>query len=192
MLPDRIARGVIDGRVDLAFRRWERPRVRAGSQFRSHESVIEVTSIDEVEKVTAPEAVRAGFDNPAAALSGLRDNGGRLFRIGLRCVGDDPRVALRDDAHLTDDEVGEIVGRLDRFDVRSRRGPWTRAVLTAIAAEPGVRAGDLAAGLGREVPDFKLDVRKLKGLGLTESLPVGYRLSPRGEVVLARLAAVPD
>ena len=27
---------------------------------------------------------------------------------------------------------------------------------------------------------FKRDVRKLKELGLTESLPVGYRLSPRG------------
>jgi hypothetical protein len=27
-------------------------------------------------------------------------------------------------------------------------------------------------------------VRKLKELGLTESLPVGYRLSPRGEAYL--------
>ena len=28
---------------------------------------------------------------------------------------------------------------------------------------------------------FKRNVRKLKELGLTESLEVGYRLSPRGE-----------
>ncbi|HEX7068738.1 MAG TPA: hypothetical protein VF295_11185 [Candidatus Limnocylindria bacterium] len=34
---------------------------------------------------------------------------------------------------------------------------------------------------------FKLDDRKLKELGLTESLRPGYRLSPRGESVLARL-----
>ena len=27
---------------------------------------------------------------------------------------------------------------------------------------------------------FKRDVRKLKELGLTESLEIGYRLSPRG------------
>jgi hypothetical protein len=33
---------------------------------------------------------------------------------------------------------------------------------------------------------FKLDVRKLKELGLTESLPIGYRLSPRGETVLQK------
>jgi hypothetical protein len=33
---------------------------------------------------------------------------------------------------------------------------------------------------------FKVHVRKLKNLGLTLSLPVGYRLSPRGEEYLAR------
>jgi hypothetical protein len=49
-----------------------------------------------------------------------------------------------------------------------------------------VRAGDLADDFGAEKADFKLDVRKLKGLGLTESLKVGYRLSPRGAVVLER------
>ena len=34
---------------------------------------------------------------------------------------------------------------------------------------------------------FKRDVRRLKELGLTESLEVGYRLSPRGRALLARL-----
>ena len=34
-------------------------------------------------------------------------------------------------------------------------------------------------------PAFKLNVRKLKALGLTESLEVGYRLSPRGAAFLA-------
>ena len=38
--------------------------------------------------------------------------------------------------------------------------------------------------LGQEKRRFKLYVRKLKELGLTESLPVGYRLSPRGHAVL--------
>jgi hypothetical protein len=48
-----------------------------------------------------------------------------------------------------------------------------------------VRAPDLAAQLGREKRPFKADVRKLKELGLTESLDVGYRLSPRGKAFLA-------
>ncbi len=59
-------------------------------------------------------------------------------------------------------------------------------MLRLIGDRPGVRAGDLAAELGRERLAFKADVRKLKALGLTESLEVGYRLSPRGRAYLAR------
>ncbi len=53
---------------------------------------------------------------------------------------------------------------------------------------PGVRSpGWRPAGeLGRERLPFKADVRKLKRLGLTESLDVGYRLSPRGRAYLDR------
>jgi hypothetical protein len=40
------------------------------------------------------------------------------------------------------------------------------------------RRRDLAARLDRRTLPFKADVRKLKKLGLTESLDIGYRLSP--------------
>ena len=60
-------------------------------------------------------------------------------------------------------------------------------MLTAIRDHPSVPATELAAGFAREKMPFKLDVRKLKELGLTESLRPGYRLSPRGQSVLARL-----
>ena len=45
---------------------------------------------------------------------------------------------------------------------------------------------DLAAGFGRVTQPFKTDVRKLKNLGPTESLEVGYRLSPLGSAYLVR------
>ena len=57
-------------------------------------------------------------------------------------------------------------------------------MLRLIAERPGVRAPDLAAALGRETLPFKRDVRKLKELGLTNSLTVGYELSPRGRAYL--------
>ena len=57
-----------------------------------------------------------------------------------------------------------------------------------IEARPATLAADLATSVGRERAPFKNDVRKLKELGLTESLDVGYRLSPRGRAFLARLA----
>ena len=58
-------------------------------------------------------------------------------------------------------------------------------MLEVIAARPATRAADLAEQFGRETLPFKTDVRKLKNLGLTESLEVGYRLSPRGTAFLA-------
>ena len=60
-------------------------------------------------------------------------------------------------------------------------------MLALIAANPERRAPDLAASLGRETLPFKRDVRKLKELGLTESLAVGYRLSARGRALLRSL-----
>ena len=51
---------------------------------------------------------------------------------------------------------------------------------------PAIRAGDLADEVGRERLAFKADVRKLKNLGLTISLGVGYELSPRGHAYLDR------
>ena len=57
-------------------------------------------------------------------------------------------------------------------------------MLRTIQARPAERAIELAESFGREKAPFKLDVRKLKNLGLTISLPLGYRLSPRGEAYL--------
>ena len=69
-------------------------------------------------------------------------------------------------------------------DAASSIGPWTRRTLAIVDRSPEVRAPDLAAELGRDTASFKRDVRKLKELGLTESLDIGYRLSPRGEAVV--------
>lgn len=60
-----------------------------------------------------------------------------------------------------------------------------------IDRSPQTRAPDFAESLGRETLAFKRDVRKLKELGLTESLAVGYRLSPRGRALRERFASDP-
>jgi hypothetical protein len=108
-----------------------------------------------------------------------------VYRIRFRLVaGPDPRDDLAANTTLTPADVGELDRRLDRLDRASSNGPWTRVVLETIATRPAVRAADLAKDLGRETQPFKLDVRKLKNLGLTISLERGYRLSPRGEAYL--------
>ena len=191
MLPLAVLRGVEAGTVDLAFRRWEQPRVRAGGRQRTAIGVIGFTSVEAIQRdaLTPRDASRAGFVSLDRLLAVLDRRPDRpIFRIGLEPVGPDPRVTLR--ASLpTPDELDAIAGRLDRLDRSSRHGPWTREVLAVIAARPGTPAVELAASFGREKMPFKLDVRKLKELGLTESLRPGYRLSPRGESVLERLRA---
>lgn len=177
------------GEVDLAFRRWDRPRLKLGTRMRTAIGMVEVTSVYEItaDDITEEEARRAGATSRDRLIRQLETRKDRpLYRVGLRFAGPDPRVALREDADLDDAAREAILTRLDRLDRASPRGPWTRETLALIEASPATRAPDLAATLGRDTPSFKRDVRKLKELGLTESLEVGYRLSPRGEAVMRR------
>jgi hypothetical protein len=176
-----------DGEIDLAFRRWERPRLLVGTRMRTSVGLVEVTSLEEVDDVSEEDAARAGA--PREQLLRLMEPKAPapIWRIGLQYAGEDPRVALRNDDELTAEERATLVARLDRFDRASSYGPWTRETLTLIEANPARRAPDLAAELGRETAPFKRDVRKLKELGLTESLEIGYRLSPRGAALLEGL-----
>lgn len=182
LFAERFWPGLADGSITLAFRRWTRPRARVGSRHTTPAGVLEIEAVEVVSAgaVTDHEARRGGFRDRAALLAEIgAGTDDQVHRIAFRHVGTDPRVELRE-RPLEPDEVPDVVARLDRMDARAGGGPWTRATLAAIAARPEVRAGDLAAALGRERLAFKADVRKLKALGLTESLEVGYRLSPRG------------
>ena len=190
LFPRKTLAAIRDGNVDLAFRRWERARVRPGTRLRTAVGVLEVARVEVVERsaIGADEARRAGFDSRDDLLAMLDERApGEIHRIELRYAGPVPRIELRDRADLSEAELDEIAGRLKRLDQASRHGPWTRAVLELIAAHPEVRAEELAGTMGREKLPFKRDVRKLKELGLTESLSPGYRLSPRGEAVLKAL-----
>lgn len=183
LLTAAVARGVADGTVDLAFRRWGHPRIHPGSSFIALTHVIEVTSLERVdpERITREEARRAGYGDADAVRAALCVNvHNPTYRIGLQCIGEDPRIALRADDDLADADVDEIRTRLDRMDSRSKNGPWTRETLDLIARRPGVVSTDLAAELGTDRAGLKQDITKLKKLGLTDSLVVGYELSPRG------------
>lgn len=180
--------GIAEGRITLAFRRWKRPTVRTGGELRTAIGVLAIHAVDAISEsdITEADAHSAGYPARDALLADLnRRPDGDLYRVAVRLAGDDPRTALREQDTLDDDAIEAIDARLARFDRSSRRGPWTETVLRLIEESPGVRAPDLAASLGRETQPFKRDVRKLKELGLTESLEVGYRLSPRGRAWLA-------
>ena len=182
--------GIADGTVTVAFRRWKRPTVVVGRPYRTGGGRVEVTAVEVVDpaNITDADARRAGHESADEIRAYLtRAEAGRpVYRVEFRLLTeDDPREVLANDDALTDDDVAELDRRLDRLDRAAKAGPWTRQTLQLIADRPATRAPDLAASVGRETQPFKLDVRKLKNLGLTISLNPGYRLSPRGEAYLA-------
>lgn len=184
LFKQHILDGIAAGRVALAFRRWRRPSVKAGGTLHT---AVGLLSIDEVtpcsnSSLTDADARDAGFEDLRALradLAGQRD--GQLYRIAFRLLGEDPRIALRDNIDLSADQLAALLAKLARLD---KAGAWTRATLQTIAEHEGRRAGDLAEMLGRDKDWLKLHIRKLKNLGLTESLGTGYRISPRGNLVL--------
>ena len=132
--------------------------------------------------VTVDDAKRAGFPTKAALLKAFpRKRGSRLYRVEFALAGPDPRIALRERAELDDDDASQ-----DREAARGGWtaarliGPWTDATLRLIQSKPESRRATSRPSSASERLPFKADVRKLKALGLTESLEVGYRLSPRG------------
>jgi hypothetical protein len=177
------------GEVTLTVRRWLRPQAKVGGRYRLHTGgAIEVTEVREVDEAALTTSVvrSAGFASREALLANLPPrSGATLTLVAFRYIGElvDPRKVLAVQALLSEAEREDLTKRLDRMD-SGKSGVWTRATLRLISQSEGVRAGDLAARLGRETLPFKTDVRRLKALGLTESLEVGYRLSARGRAYL--------
>ena len=178
--------GIRDGTITLAFRRWKRPTVRAGGKLMTPVGQLTIGAVTTTDLwyITADDARRAGYDSldDLEAELMVRDTG-EIYRIELGPLLPDPRIKLRDSLP-TDQELKDLHNKLQSLDKRAVSGPWTQQVLMAINTNPHVRAGDLCGLVSQEKEQFKNNVRKLKNLGLTESLEVGYRVSRRGQAVL--------
>lgn len=185
--------GVAEGRITAAYRRWAEPRVVEGRIYRTNAGRIEIDSV----RVVNPELI-SDYDDDifAADRQNARDVRRRLrgedswptFLVKFHLVeGPDPRDELAATSELSPEDLEDLRTRLAKLDDLSRHGAWTTDTLRQIEAKPHTRAGDLAADVNRDTASFKLDVRKLKNLGLTYSLETGYELSPRGTAYLKTL-----
>ena len=182
--------GLQSGAITLTYRRWQKPHVRPGGRYRCHPiGVLEVDAIAlvRVATITDADAVRAGFATRESLVAylgelGPVDDASEVYRVELHHGGDGDRVEAALESKLTPDDVATIAKKLAAMD---RDEPWTRKTLAIIDKHPRVAASKLAAKLRRETEPFKIDVRKLKKLGLTQSFEVGYEISPRGRAYLA-------
>ncbi len=190
LLKHAVLRDIAAGKIDLVFRRWKRPTVRVGGTLRTALGVLAIDGLEVVakSKIRAADAHRAGYPTRAALLEDLDAKEGAIYRIAVRLAGPDGRIELRNTKVTSAKAMAELEHKLARLDKASRDGAWTVRYLQLIASQPNTRAVELAASIGLEKKPFKLRVRKLKELGLTESLDKGYQLSPRGRSFLRRLS----
>ena len=187
LIKEHHLKGIVEGKIKLAFRKWNRPTVKTGGRLTTKMGVLGIDAVDVVSarSITDAEAIQSGFPSKAALLTELnKHEGEKLYRIQLHYEGEDPRIALRENSEVSDAETAEILRKLHNIDARSEYGPWTKKVMGHILRHPQMKAGDMAIDLNMDKEWLKLNIRKLKALGLTESTSPGYRLSPRGEVLL--------
>jgi len=180
------AEGIANGSITLVLRRWDAPRAKPGGTQRTVAGTIRVDNVTEYSgryRVTAAQARAAGFPDAKSAQRELdRRPAKHTYAIAVSYLAPNERPDLAADGKLSGTDVTAIATRLDRWDAATE--PWTRRYLEMIGGNEAVRAPDLAALVGLDVPRFKRRVRQLKSLGLTISLDVGYRLSPRGRAFL--------
>jgi hypothetical protein len=184
------AEGIANGDITLVLRRWDAPRAKPGGTQRTVAGTIRIDEVSEHPagyRVTAAQARAAGYPDAKSAQKELdRRPAKHTYVIAVSYLGPDERPELAADDRLSAADVAAISARLARWDTAAE-SPWTRSYLEMIWANEAVRAPDLAERVGLDVPRFKRRVRQLKGLGLTISLDVGYRLSPRGKALLCSL-----
>src|ERR1700754_620551 len=181
--------GIASGKIKLAFRKWKKPTVKTGGRLRTRIGVLAIQAVDRIseKEISDRDAKLAGFKSKADLLQDLKSRDGLLYRIRLSLAGPDERTVLRTKREISNVEWVELKEKLDRLDAYGIRGPWVIDFLSVVSLNPGVLSTTLASSIGLERKWFKEHMRKLKELGLTESLGIGYRISPRGETVLKRL-----
>ena len=189
LIKNAVLEKIKSGEVTLLFRRWKRAGEKAGGTQMTQMGVMGIDSVDVVteRKINEADARAAGYESKKALLADLYDRDEDIYRIGVHWIGEDPRKALRANDKLSNAELEEIIAKLRKLNTGSQRGNWTQAYLQMIHDQPNTHAAILAESIGLDIPRFKPWVRKLKALGLTESLRPGYRLSPRGQKVLEAL-----
>jgi len=195
LLTDKHLEGIASGKIKLAFRKWRKPTVKTGGRLRTRIGELAIQAVDRIseKEISDRDAKLAGYESRADLLKELDQRGdGVLYRIRLSLAGPDERAVLRSKGKISNEEWDELKQKLDRLDARSVHGPWVARFLAVVSMNPGVLSTILASSLELERKWFKEQMRKLKELGLTESLGIGYRISPRGAAVLKRLSKTRD
>lgn len=181
--------GIKSGSISLAFRKWRKLAVKENSEVKTAVGIvsIEKVSIVRLSAITQQDAVAAGYEQLSVLLELLQAiPEGDVYKIAVHYYAEDPRISLRGQTVLTAEAFELLHTKLTRLDQYSKQGTWTMKLLKIIKDHPKLKAADLAVKTGMEKDWLKIQVRKLKNLGLTVSHDPGYTISPLGEAFLSR------
>lgn len=188
MFTNKFHPGIQDGTITVSYRYWKRPQAVAGNTYKINPiGHIRMLSVTTPEAVTRQDLPRTGFLSLSDLSEFLEQRGTaerRLYRLEFVYLGH--RADLEPDRQGTD--AVEELEQLDRLLTKKDQNSgfaWTRPTLQLIGEMPGASSAVLASILERDRAALKKDVRKLKQLGLTVSLEVGYQLSAKGLSYLA-------
>ena len=182
--------GIKGGKISLAFRKWKKLSVAEGNLVQSSVGILKIGKVEEInlQKITVEEAEKAGFKTASALIQLLeQQKEGIIYRIEVAFHSENPSVEANDGEGLDEDEFEILKTALDNLDKYSKIGKWTVKTLQVIRENPKMKAADLAVKARKEKEWLKLNIRKLKALGLTISHEPGYTLSAKGEEYLKLL-----
>lgn len=176
------------GEVTLAFRQWKKLSISEGRTLKTPVGLILYKKIKAIKSkdIKKSDVEKSGFSELADLIRDLSGEG-TIYRIEFVLHGPDPRIELRESTKLQAFEKEILLKKLSALDNSGAIKDWVTSVLNYIKLNPGHPSKEIAKELGHDQTKLKLNIRKLKNLGLTISLGTGYKLSPLGRVVLKLL-----
>ncbi len=192
LFKEKHLKGIKSGNITMAFRRWQKAAVKAGSLLNTSIGQIEIRKVETVNEndITDTDAINAGFTDKEELIKTFAQNiKGTIFKISVRYHSADPRIKLREQTRISEPQYTDLKNNLERLDNLSKHGRWTKKILLAINDNPGLHASGIAKRTGFEKDWLKLNIRKLKNLGLTISRTIGYEISPLGKFFIGKLKA---
>jgi hypothetical protein len=183
--------GIKEGNISLAFRKWKKLQVNAGSLVKTSVGVIRIISTEKIDiaAITDADAQKAGFLSAQSLIQLLEgQKEGEIYRIEVAFDSENPAAEPGAEVTMDEEELQTLKDALDNLDKYSKIGKWTTKTLVAIQENPRMKAADLAIKAKKEKEWLKLNIRKLKALGLTISHEPGYTLTPKGEAYLQTIS----